>query len=99
METLWIIIAGVQIIVLIVFFVMASNVSKIKDQLQMNAKKMIEEGDMEFYAGNKGKAKEYYLKAKYRMDKGDASTYNNDNVSYPGMSRSELDNKIEESSK
>lgn len=55
---------------------------------------------MEAYAGNKNKAKECYLKAKYKLDKGDSSTYNSEtNASYPGMSSSELDNKIEEVSK
>ncbi len=92
--------AVVQVIVLIVFFVMASNVSQIKKQISMNVKKFIEEGDMEAYAGNKAKAREWYLKAIYKMDVlKDCSHLNGDNKPYPGMSRAELNNKIEEVSK
>lgn len=94
-EIFIIIMAILQIIVLIVFFIMAGNIAKIKNDITMNTKKYIEMGDMEEYAGNKAKAKEYYLKAKYCMDVlKDTSNLNADNKPYPGMSRIDLDDKI-----
>ena len=90
-----IMVALLHLIVLIVFITMAGNVAKIKNSLSMNAKKYIEMGDMEEYAGNKSKAKEYYLKAKYCMDAlKDTSFLNADNKPYPGMSKTNLDDKI-----
>jgi len=94
-EVFILIMAILQIIILIVFFIMAGNIAKIKNSLTMNTKKYIEMGDMEEYVGNKVKAKEYYLKAKYCMDVlKDTSFLNADNKPYPGMSRVNLDDKI-----
>lgn len=98
-ELISIIAVIVQIIILIVFFGMASNIAKIRKQMAMNTKQWIEAGDMEAYAGNKEKARECYLKAKYRLDiLKDYSNMDGENKAYQGMSRAEIEDKISSNS-
>lgn len=64
MEIAIIITAIIQIITLVVFFVMASNIADIKKQNSLlNHEKLEFLGDAESYCGNFQKAKELYMKA------------------------------------
>lgn len=100
METILILSAAINIIILIVFFVMASNIAKIRKHLENPPLvNMIHEADMEKYAGNKEKARELYLKVKYRIDVLKEKNYNSDGKVIPGLSTTDLNNKIEELSK
>lgn len=67
LQTILIIGAIINIIVLIVFFVMASNVSKILKHLtkRNNYTNYLDLAAEEIYIGNKEKAKEYLLKAEF----------------------------------
>lgn len=64
--------AVVQLATLIVFFVLAFNVSKIKDSIvkPYSGKQYLSMADEEKYIGNKDKAKEYLMRAKYRYETG-----------------------------
>lgn len=64
-----VIVAIIQFIVLIVFFVMANNIGKIRKEIVRNVDWFMENGKMESHIGNKQKAKEFYLKALCRIDK------------------------------
>ena len=100
METILILSVAINVIVLIVFFVMASNIAKIRQRLENPPLiDMIHEADMEKYAGNKEKARELYLKVKYRIDILKEKNYNSDGKVIPGLSTTDLNNKIEELSK
>jgi hypothetical protein len=57
----------VQLIAVIVFFVMASNVYKIRTILErkISPNDLIKDAKLERYLGNNLKAKEYLLRAKY----------------------------------
>lgn len=57
----------IQVVVLVVFFVMAKNISTIKKHITNNLTviKYTHMADEEIYIGNKEKAKEYLLRAKY----------------------------------
>ena len=69
MNTAIIIVAIIQIITLIVFFVMASNIGKIKNHLLHKASgdDFLAMASLEEYLGNKEKAREHLLRAKYRI--------------------------------
>ncbi|OLA94194.1 MAG: hypothetical protein BHW64_04930 [Candidatus Melainabacteria bacterium LEY3_CP_29_8] len=100
METILILSVAINVIVLIVFFVMASNIAKIRQRLENPPLiDIIHEADMEKYAGNKEKARELYLKVKYRIDILKEKNYNSDGKVIPGLSTTDLNNKIEELSK
>lgn len=66
-----IIAAIIQIITLIVFFIMANNVSKIKKILrkEFSFDEYIEMSNEELYVGNTTKAKELLLRAEYPLQK------------------------------
>lgn len=71
MEEAIIIGAIIQIITLTVFFVMASNVSKIKKHIDPDKRAGIRYFEMaqeEIYLGNKEKAKEYLLRVKFHYE-------------------------------
>jgi len=68
-STVMIIVGIIQLITLIVFFVMASNVASIKKMMRAtSASSYINLAGEEAYLGNTSKAKEYYLRAKYKYD-------------------------------
>lgn len=86
MEVAIIIFAIIQVIILIVFCVMASNVSKIKKYLTigddhpgLRYRKMARE---ERYIGNKEKAKEYLMRARYQYEDMNESYYDTDSGEY-----------------
>lgn len=67
LETVVIIEALIQGVVLIVFLVMAANVAKIrKSIISKNAEDYIADAKMEAYLGNKKAAIDNYMRAKYR---------------------------------
>lgn len=99
-ETILILSAALNVIVLVVFFVMANNIAKIRKHLENPPLlDLIHEADMEKYVGNKEKARELYLKIKYRIDVLKEKNYNADGKVIPGLSTTDLNNKIEEVSK
>ncbi|MFA6335082.1 MAG: hypothetical protein WCX48_05920 [Bacteroidales bacterium] len=63
--------AIIQLVTLVVFFVMASNVSAIKNELkkEFSSTDYIEQSNEEKYVGNKAKAKEWLLRAEYNLQK------------------------------
>lgn len=68
MEIAIIITGIIQVITLIVFFVMAANLASIKNNLYYEdppVSKYMRMADEEIYIGDKQKAKEYLLRAKY----------------------------------
>lgn len=68
-ETIIIIGVIVEVITLIVFFVMASNVASIKKNLcNTSAEEYMRMAGEEEFVGNKLKAKEYLMRAKYRYE-------------------------------
>lgn len=79
MEAIVIISGIVSLISLIVFFVMASNIAKIAksvsdiriivDSENIIAESLLIMADKQIYLGNKEKAKEYFLRARYRYEK------------------------------
>lgn len=98
-ETILMLSAAINVVVLVVFFVMANNVAKIKKSLENSLLKLVQDADMEKYAGNKEKAKELYLKAKYRIEVLKEKNYNPDGKVIPGLSIGDINNKIDEVSK
>jgi len=62
----------ISFITLIVFFVMASNVSAIKREMEqeLSFEDYIDKSNEEKYIGNKVKAKEWLLRAEYKLIKG-----------------------------
>ena len=61
--------AIIQIITLIVFFVMAGNISKINKRIaSISGEEYLRMAEEEKYIGDKEKAKEYLLRAKYRFE-------------------------------
>lgn len=98
-ETILMLSAAINVIVLIVFFVMANNVAKIKKSLDNSLLRLVQDADMEKYAGNKEKAKELYLKAKYRIEVLNEKNYGSDGKVIPGLSMGYINNKIDEVSK
>ncbi len=61
--------AIIQLITLIVFFVMGFNIEKIRRELEVvSGQRYMEMAEEEKYIGNKEKAKEYLLRAKYRFE-------------------------------
>lgn len=71
LETILIITALINVIVLIVFLVMAKNVSDIKKILSkgFSYEEYMDSADEELHIGNKEKAREYLLKADFRARK------------------------------
>lgn len=74
------ILAGIiQIITLIVFFVMAGNISAIKKELtkSLETNDYIEKSNEEKFIGNKEKAEEWLLRAIYHLNKSVEEVKNN----------------------
>ena len=70
-----VIVGIIQLITLIVFFVMASNVAEIKRMLKpKSASDLIDLAEEEKYLGNVSLSKEYYLRAKYKYENEDKHT-------------------------
>lgn len=75
MEVVVILSAVISLVGLIVFFVMAGNVSKMLKKISeilfilrdddISAENLLKMAERQMYIGNKGKAKEYLLRAKY----------------------------------
>lgn len=70
MAVIPIIIVLVQIIILFIFFGMASNVSEIKKNINRRPtlKEYLDMAEEEKYIGNKEKAKEFFLRAKFNVE-------------------------------
>lgn len=100
-ETILILSAALNVIVLVVFFVMANNIAKIRKHLENPPLlDLIHEADMEKYVGNKEKARELYLKAKYHIEVLNEKHYNTDGTIISALSLGDkLNQKIEEVSK
>lgn len=90
--------AVIQLIFLIVFFVMASNVSKIRKHLvaELQGKRYFEIAQEEIYIGNKDKAKEYLLRAKYRYEVMEENYYVNGELSPPSIIIKKIDKLLSE---
>lgn len=98
--TVVIITAIIQIITLIVFFVMAANVSTIKKKLinKYTMEQFIERSNEEKYVGNLESAREFLLRAEYQlMKKKDVLVIENNrdrNITVEANIK-EVDNKIQ----
>jgi len=69
LDSILILAAIIQLITLIVFFVMASNVSAIKKEMTktLTLDQYIDKSNEEKFIGNKAKAKEWLLRAEYNL--------------------------------
>lgn len=90
--------AIVQIIILVVFFVMAKNVSEIKKNINRkpSIKEYLDMAGEEKYVGNKEKAKEYFLRAKYHTEKLGIQTYIPEFSTYANQIINKIEKEISE---
>lgn len=94
----------IQIIIVIKFFQLTSDVKKIKIQLgvftsQKNVscpvvEKLLEDANIENYIGNYSKEKEYLLRAKYRLDKGNSKVYTKTGILITQKTISNIESRI-----
>lgn len=81
LEVAMVIVAIVQVIVLVVFFVLAANVAKIKKSITIkNGAYYLELAEMEAYVGNKQIAIDNYMRAKLCYKKEYATVVDGDHI-------------------
>lgn len=95
-ETILFVSAAINLIVLIVFFAMANNVSKIRKRLEFSLLRLVLDANEELYIGNKEKALECLKRAKYRIEVLRESYIPDENI---GFSIAAINTKIEELSR